>query len=87
MDCDIIFTWTGASTNITEVLINEYDGKQDWISINNSSIRVKNALLYRSIRIVVRVYKEKFRKEPFNDTTYKYNGMLRPVTCSYLKHL
>ena len=85
MDCDIIFTWTGASTNITEVLINEYDGKQDWISINNSSIRVKNALLYRSIRIVVRVYKEKIRKEPFNDTTYKYNGMLRQV--SYLKHL
>ena len=59
MDCDIIFTWTGASTNITEVFINQYDGKQDWIIINNSSIRVKNALLYTSIIMSVRVYKGK----------------------------
>ena len=59
MDCDIIFTWTGALTNITEVLINQYDGKQGWIIINNSSIRVKNALSYTSIKIDVRVYKEK----------------------------
>lgn len=85
MDCDIIFTWTGALTNITEVLINQYDGKQGWIIINNSSIRVKNALSYTSIKIDVRVYKEKLRMKPFNDTTYKYNGMLRPF--SYLKHL
>lgn len=79
MDCDIIFTWTGASTNITEVLINQYDGKQDWIIINNSSIRVKNALLYTSIIMSVRVYKGKLRESTFNDNTLNYNGTLRLV--------
>nr|XP_022305668.1 uncharacterized protein LOC111112452 isoform X2 [Crassostrea virginica] len=77
MDCDIIFTWTGASTNITEVFINQYDGKQDWIIINNSSIRVKNALLYTSIIMSVRVYKGKLRDSSFNDNTLNYN--VQPV--------
>lgn len=79
MDCDIIFTWTGASTNITEVLIKQYHGKQDWIIINNSSIRVKNALLYTSIIMSVRVYKGKLRESTFNDNTLNYNGTLRLV--------
>ena len=79
MDCDIIFTWTGALTNITEVLINQYDGKQGWIIINNSSIRVKNALLYTSIIMSVRVYKGKLRDSSFNDNTLNYNGTLRLV--------
>lgn len=80
MDCDIIFTWTGASTNITEVLISKNNVNQNWTIINNSSIRVKNALLYMSIKMDVRIYEEELKKKPFKDTKLNYTGMLRPVS-------
>nr|XP_022310565.1 uncharacterized protein LOC111115934 isoform X1 [Crassostrea virginica] len=77
MDCDIIFTWTGASTNITEVLISKNNVNQNWTIINNSSIRVKNALLYMSIKMDVRIYEEELKKKPFKDT--KLNYTVQPV--------
>lgn len=79
MGCDTIFTWAGALTNITEVSIKQGNQKGIWSTINNSRIRVNNTFLYDLIEIGVRVYETKLKSQPYEDFTWTYKGIVRPV--------
>nr|XP_022303196.1 uncharacterized protein LOC111110852 [Crassostrea virginica] len=70
--CDTIFSWTGALTNITEVLVKQDNQKEKWSTINNSRIRVNNTFLYDSIEIRVRVYEKELKHKPYKDFPLTY---------------
>lgn len=78
--CDTIFSWTGALTNITEVLVKQDNQKEKWSTINNSRIRVNNTFLYDSIEIRVRVYEKELKHKPYKDFPLTYEGTVRAVS-------
>lgn len=75
LKCDIVFIWTGASTNRFDVQITKDENSDQWNKTNISEFRVNDTIFYKHIKIVVRVYIGRHGKQHYNDSDWTYKGI------------